>query len=361
MDELIDLAAVERLRGQLETAAGRELPSLRRAGRAVDGLKLRARVDVVAAALLEDLPSSFGAASALVRAALVDPGFTGWTIWPVGEAMTSLALASPVETDFEDGLVVLAELTPRLSSEFAIRPFLAADLDRSLRAVRPWTSSDDPHVRRLASEGTRPYLPWATRVRDIVARPECTVAILDDLYRDPDEVVRRSVANHLNDLSRHAPDVVVETAARWLGVPDENTAWVVRHALRTLIKRGDPDALALLGFRAAVVAVDALVVEPAVAELPGEVTISFAVTNTGDAAADLAVDYVVHYRKANGSLAPKVFKLATRTLEAGETVELTKRHALRQMTTRVHHAGRHEVEVQVNGQRHGRAGFDVVV
>ena len=300
-------------------------------------------------------------AAVVVRSALDDPTFSGWTLWPVGEATTSLALASDGPTDVEDGLRLLSELTPRMSSEFAIRPFLAADLDRSLAVVRTWTSSPDPHVRRLASEGTRPYLPWAVRVKAIVDRPDATIGILDDLYRDEDEVVRRSVANHLNDLHRHAPALVIETATRWSAAPDANTAWVVRHALRNLVKQGMPEALALQGFSPAEVAVSNLTASPDLVHLPGDVTISFDVTNRGEAPADLAVDYVVHFRKKNGSLAGKVFKLATRRVAAGATASFTKRHAMHQMTTRVHHPGVHEVEAQVNGRRYGRATFDVVV
>ncbi len=132
-----------------------------------------------------------------------------------------------------------------MTGGFAIRRLLAADLDRALAVVRTWTAHPDEHVRRLASEGTRPYLPWAVRVPALRARPAATIPLLDALYRDPHEYVRRSVANHLNDLARHAPDAVLETAAGWLAEPDANTAWVVRHGLRTLVKKANPGALAL--------------------------------------------------------------------------------------------------------------------
>jgi len=361
MDELIDAEALAGLRRRLTEASGRGFDELGRAATRVDGMKLRSRVDVVAAALVDDLPDTYGDAAALVRSALDDPDFAGWTIWPVGEAMARLALASDRADDFDDGLVLLADLTPRLSSEFAIRGFLARDLDRSLDVIATWTDHPDPHVRRLASEGTRPYLPWAVRVKAIIDRPDCTIRLLDALYRDDDEVVRRSVANHLNDLSRHAPDLLIETATRWCSNPDVTTDRVVRQGLRTLVKRGDHRALALLGFGPAAIEVGDLRVSPPHVFLPGEVELSFAVTNVGDAATELAIDYVIHFRKKNGSLAPKVFKLATRRLAVGETATISKRHALRQMTTRVHHAGRHELELQINGERYGRAEFDVTV
>lgn len=359
MDELIDAAAISRSRRMLRNASSLPFAALGRSAKEVDGLNLRSRVDLVAAALLADLPDSYADAAVIVRAALADPAFEGWIIWPVGEAMTTLALAAGDEA-FDDGLAMMADLTPRFSSEFAIRRFLSTDLDRALPTVASWTQHADPHVRRLASEGTRSYLPWAIRVKELVDRPECTIGILDNLAHDEDEVVRRSVANHLNDLSRHAAALVVETATRWSATPDHNTTRLVRHGLRTLIKRGDPGALELQGFAPVEVAVGAVTVAPAVVALPGDVTLEFDLTNHGPADANVAVDYVIHFRKKNGSLAGKVFKLATRTLASGETVTFTKRHALRQMTTRVHYSGVHEVELQINGRRHGHATFDVV-
>lgn len=152
-----------------------------------------------------------------------------------------------------------------------------------------------------------------------VQRPEANLPILGSPYRDPSEYVRRSVANHLNDLARHAPSAVVATAREWLSAADANTGRVVRHGLRTLVKKGHPGALALL-----------------------------------------AVDYLIHYRKANGSQSAKVFKASTLTLAPGEGRSLSKRHAFRQMTTRVHHPGLHALELQVNGAVHGHAEFVLV-
>ncbi|MET1155775.1 MAG: DNA alkylation repair protein, partial [Arthrobacter sp.] len=215
-------------------------------------------------------------------------------------------------------------------------------------------------VRRLASEGTRAYLPWAIRVPEITDRPAATLPILDALYRDPVEDVRRSVANHLNDLARHAPDEVVATAARWLAAPDANTPRVVRHGLRTLLKKAHPGALELLGFPPASLAVTPPRLDRTVVELPGELAFDFEVSNTGPAEARLAVDYVVHYAKANGT-AEKVFKLGTAVLGPGESRTFSKRHAFRQMTTRVHHAGDHALQLQVNGVRYPAAGFTVLI
>lgn len=370
MNELIDAAAVDGLRRRLEALGGPAPASVSWTELAasvdrLDDLNLRARSDLVSAALIADLQAA-GSADAeawagIVRSLLRDETFRGWTIWPVSETVTTLSLADGSAEAFDDGLRLLGELTPRLTCEFAIRRFLEADLDRALGIVQGWTSDQDEHVRRLASEGTRAFLPWAIRVRSLLAHPEATIPVLDALVHDESEYVRRSVANHLNDLSREHAPLVVETAARWLSAPDANTRSLVRHGLRTLVKRADPAALALLGFEPVVVEVSDLRLGDATVVLPGELDFAFSVTNAGRSAAKLAIDFAVSYVKSNGTLAEKVFKLTTVELAAGESTTVRKRHGFRQMTTRVHYAGTHAVEVQVNGERYARTEFEVLL
>lgn len=366
MNELIDQTAVASLIRVLTAASpGRHWAHLAGAGAALDELSLRERTDHVSRAILADLAGTpdargeYATAARVFRRALLDVSFTGWTLWPVTEAAVTLALGSNAPGDFEDCLQLLAELTPRLTGEFAIRRLLAADLDRGLATIQTWTAHPDEHVRRLASEGTRPYLPWAVRIPGLIQRPEATIPILDALYRDPHEYVRRSVANHLNDLARHSPDAVIKAAAAWVAEPDANTAWVVRHGLRTLIKKADPGALALQGFAPASLAVTAPRLDRSLVALPAELAFEFEVSNTGSDPARLAVDYVVHYMKSNGAQSEKVFKLAALTLGPGETRTMSKRHAFRQMTTRVHHAGTHALELQINGVRYAHTEFVV--
>lgn len=362
MNELIDAAGVKTLTWILAEAAP-GVPWKRTAGSAplLDGLNLRARTDLLAAALAADVrasPSSgYPTAAAGFRAALDVPEFTGWLLWPVSEAAVTLALESGTVADFDDCLALLAALTPRLTGEFAVRRLLERDPKRALHAVLAWTASPNEHVRRLASEGTRPYLPWAVRVPALTQQPHATVPILDALYRDSSEYVRRSVANHLNDLARHAPGTVVDTARRWLAEPDANTGRVVRHGLRTLVKKGQPEALALLGFTPAQVDVSGPHLDRDVLTFPAELAFTFEVSNTGTEDVRLVVDYLVHYRKTDGRQSAKVFKISTLTLAPGESRRLSKRHAFRQMTTRVHYPGVHALELQINGAAHGRKEF----
>ncbi|MBD7994006.1 DNA alkylation repair protein [Arthrobacter sp. Sa2CUA1] len=361
MDDLLGPAQIAQLCGSLETAApGVRFEALQETSGRLGPLSLRARTDVVADALVVSF-REYAVATAAFRTALADPDFTGWALWPVTEAAVTLSLAQGSNQAFDDCLDLLAELTPRLTSEFAIRRLLSADLDRALKYIQPWTTDPNEHVRRLASEGTRPYLPWAVRVAGLTLRPDATVPVLDALRNDSSEYVRRSVANHLNDLARHAPETVLELAARWHESGTPESAWIIRRGLRTLVKKAHPGALSLMGFKPAEVAVDGPRAETEQLTLPAVLSFECVLTNTSPTPARLAVDYVVHYVKANGLTAPKVFKLAVLDLEPGESRKLSGRHAFRQMTTRRHYAGRHQLELQINGVRHGRLEFHLTI
>jgi hypothetical protein len=174
-------------------------------------------------------------------------------------------------------------------------------------------------------------------------------------------VVRRSVANHLNDISRLDPQLAVATAARWLAGGDEHTSALVRHSMRTLIKQADPGALRLLGFSAAQhLKVSGPDVRTTVLADGGELVFEASITNLGAGTERLAIDYVIHYRKANGGTAPKVFKLAIRSLKPGEAIQIAARKSFRAITTRKHYPGVHAIELQVNGARYGRSEFTLL-
>ena len=363
MDELINPAVVDRLRSSLHTAAPTlELPSLIEARAALDDMRLRGRVDLVRDALLNDLPTGFAASEHIMHDLLSIPDFAGWMIWPATEFVTARALADGSNVAFDAAMRLLARLTVGLSSEFAVRDMLIAQPERALGTIRTWAANEHEHVRRLASEGTRAYLPWAKRVPWLIENPGATRPILDALYRDESEYVRRSVANHLNDLSRVDPGTVTGIARRWVDGADAHTPWVVRHGLRTLIKVADPEALALVGYSGDRLRVD----RPRVANTTVRVdedALAFTarITNEADADAVVAIDYSIGFLRANGTISAKTFKLTSRALAPGESVAVAKTHSFRRITTRTYYAGPHYLTVQANGQRSPKAEFEVVV
>ncbi|MEV8377940.1 DNA alkylation repair protein [Kribbella sp. NPDC056861] len=355
-EEMLSTASVVALGTCLGAVApSLELTAVKAAPEHLAGLAFSERGRLVRDALLADLPPGYAPIEKVFRAALDDPHFTGWMIWPVTEAV---AVRATEAGEFEAGLELLSELTSRLTGEFALRTFLTADLDRTLAVVTQWTDHPDEHVRRLASEGTRARLPWAKRVPGLIERPDVTRPILEALRRDESEYVRRSVANHLNDLSRLDPALAVAIAGDWLASPAPTTERLVRHALRTLIKAADPGALALLGFQPPIgLVVDGpLIAVPAVA-VGESLAFEFSAHNQGAESLRLAIDYVVHHVKANGTLAPKVFKLTTRTLAPGESATIAKLHSFKPISTRRYYAGEHALELQINGRSFGRSTF----
>jgi len=374
-DEMIDRGTALALADALEAAAPGASPAhLREAAESLSELGLRERVDALRAAMLHDLGGTYPDLAQVVRRAIREvPGFRGWMIWPVSTAVAQAAAADGNRETTADALALLADLTSLLTSEFAVRTLLRHDLEQSLAQAVEWTGSPDEHVRRLASEGTRPYLPWAVRVPQLTAAPGLTIPILDRLHRDPSEYVRRSVANHLNDLSRDDPALVVATAARWLetsGDSDVRTAQtaqttqkLVRHGLRTLLKRGDPAALALLGFPdpADTLEVDGPHLDRERLEVGEAIEVRASVRNTGAEPVRLMIDYVVHHATAKGTQSTKTFKLTTASLEPGQELAVRKSHSFRPLTTRRYYGGQHAISLQINGIPAGRQDFHLDV
>jgi len=251
---------------------------------------------------------------------------------------------------FEESMRAQYELTQRFTAEFCIRPFLERHRDATLTRLHQWANDSSPHVRRLVSEGTRPRLPWAPRLREFQRNPAPVLALLELLKDDPELYVRRSVANNLNDIGKDHPALLTETAKRWLADASAEREWVVRHALRSAVKRGDAAALSVLGYGAKpAVAMGAVEITPARAVIGESVRISFELINSGRRRQQLLVDFRIHFVKASGDSSPKVFKLKQVELAPGESVQLSKKVSLAELTTRRHYPGEHRVDVLING------------
>lgn len=262
---------------------------------------------------------------------------------------------------FEAAMRAQHSLTQRFTAEFSIRPFLERHESATLARLAEWTADPSEHVRRLVSEGTRPRLPWAGRLRRFQADPAQVLALLERLKDDPSEYVRRSVANNLNDIGKDHPDVLVRVARRWLADAGDERRALVRHALRSLVKAGHPGALRVLGYgHEAVVDCRDVTFAPKRVANGGKVTITFSVVNRASRRQRVLVDLRVHFVKATGRTTPKVFKLKAADLAPGEHAAIRKTISLAAMTTRTHYAGRHVVDVLVNGRVTPLGAFTVV-
>ena len=259
--------------------------------------------------------------------------------------------------DFERSMDALKFFTTFGSSEFAIREFLRRDLTRTLAVMETWSRDADEHVRRLASEGCRPRLPWSFKLRELTTDPSPVGPILQNLRADPSLYVRKSVANHLNDITKDHPGWVLERIGGW-DLADERTAWIAKRALRTLIKAGDRHALGVIGAgRKAEVVAEVFSLSPERVTLGERVTLVLRLRSTAKRPQKLVVDYVVHYVKRSGETSAKVFKWKEATLAEGGTLELVKSQRIQDFTTRKHHPGKHRVEVMVNGEKMAAEAF----
>jgi len=260
---------------------------------------------------------------------------------------------------FELSMDALKYLTTFGSSEFAIRHFLRSDFERSLALMHDWSLDDNEHVRRLASEGSRPRLPWSFRLEPVQADPTLAAAILDNLKADSSLYVRKSVANHLNDITKDHPEWVLSLIEGW-SLEDPRTAWIAKHALRSLIKQGNQRALAIIGAGGKPeVQIHNLKVEPAVIRLGETIKLSFDLHSTASDNQQLVVDYAIDYVKASGATSAKVFKLKGLTLPAHARQTLSRTQKIRELTTRKHYAGTHAVHIMVNGERLGSTAFEI--
>jgi 3-methyladenine DNA glycosylase AlkC len=262
---------------------------------------------------------------------------------------------------FEASMRAQYELTQRFSAEYSIRVFLERYLQQTLGRLREWAFDSNVHVRRLVSEGTRPRLPWAPRLRAFQDDPRPVLELLELLKDDPELYVRRSVANNLNDIGKDNPAALFETCRRWMKDASPQRSWLVRHALRSAVKRGEPEALEILGFLPATgVQVRDIHIAPAAASIGDSITFTVELSNEGSATQRLLIELRVHFVKANAHPSPKVFALKELELRPNGSVQLSKTISLAQHTTRTHYPGQHRVEVLVNGRPSATSVFDIV-
>jgi 3-methyladenine DNA glycosylase AlkC len=227
--------------------------------------------------------------------------------------------------------------------------------------METWARDPDEHIRRLASEGSRPRLPWSFRLDALVADPTPAAPILDTLRTDDSPYVRKSVANHLNDITKDHPDWVLEHLKTW-PLDDKRSAWIAKHALRGLIKQGNPRALSVIGAtEGADVRAEHFTIAPASIRLGEAIALSTRLAETGGRAQTLVIDYAITYPKASGRASRKVFKWKGAQIAPGQRLDLSLRQTIKDFTTRKHAPGLHAVELLVNGQVVAQAAFHLSI
>lgn len=327
-------------------------------------LELKQRIAHIADCLHRYLPGDYPAAIAILLDALppeLDPSKTDDDFGDFIFSPLSLFVATQGCTaEYRSrSLNALREITKRFSAEYAIRFFINAFPEETFEFLLDCAADENYHVRRLASEGTRPKLPWAQKLVTDYHQP---LPILEQLFSDSTRFVTRSVANHLNDISKLDPALVIETLKHWEASGQQDgaeMAFVTKHGLRSLIKQGHPDALALLGFGAEP-DLDIIQFSTSTPEVSVGEAFEFVLEIRANRAQNLLVDYLMRFATAGKQQPQKVFKLKQLTLAKGEVAMLKKKHPMRLMTTRRLSLGEHQIVLQVNGQALGSLSFNLI-
>ncbi len=319
-----------------------------------DDRALKQRIRHIAVILRAFLPEEYPEALGIMRKA-AETVETGWmSVWAFNDFVEEYGVEFP-----EISLPALEQFTKLASAEFAVRPFIIRYPDLMAVQMQEWAQDSDFLVRRLASEGFRPRLPWGMGIPAIKADPTPVLPVLTLLRTDPAETVRRSVANNLNDISKDHPDLVVELLDDWSDGSDEMDA-LIKHATRTLLKQGHPGALRLLGFSPTpLIEVGSAGIDPQSASVGDSVWLELELLSTASGPQSLMVDYAVVFQNVSGTGSRKVFKGLVAQLDAGETLRMRRKISLAQQTTRRIIPGPHSVEVQVNGAVVETVPFDV--
>jgi 3-methyladenine DNA glycosylase AlkC len=329
----------------------------------LEPLELKARVIFIAIKLKKYLPADQKKALEILEKAIKQSekdtiGLSGFSVWPFTEYIARFGIE-----DFDLSMNVLKEMTKVFTAEFAVRSFFLFDEKRTLKHFKLWVKDENEHVRRLVSEGSRPLLPWGQKIPNFVKDPKITWELLEILKKDSAVYVRKSVANHLNDHSKNHPDLVVEKLLEWKKSDNASAEldWVIRHATRTLIKKGHAKAFLLHGVEAGKIAVLSQKVLTKKVKLGEALEVEIFIANLGKKSQKIILDSEISLLKANGSHNVKCFKGKSLTLAPKEEQRVTLRIPLRPVTTRTYYSGKQYWNSKVNGISQEKLAFVLTV
>lgn len=268
------------------------------------------------------------------------------------DSLAYIFLPDYIETygldDYNNAVKSIEFVTQFISCEFAVRPFIIKYGNQMLKQMEKWSLHENHKVRRLASEGSRPRLPWAMALPELKKNPEAILPLLENLKNDPSEYVRRSVANNLNDIAKDHPHIVLTIAKKWKGHSKETDA-IIKHGSRTLLKQGHPEILNHYGLDSKGLEISGFRIITPNVKLPESLEFEFSVANTNTESKHIRLEYAVYYNKANGQLSKKVFKISERTYLSGQKETIKRKQSFKPITTRKFYPGLHKLSLIVNG------------
>ncbi len=323
-----------------------------------NSMELKERMKHTSKVLHHFLPAAYPQTIILIKKTIEQLRVQG-----IGEdGLAYMFLPDYIETygidDFENSVEALEFVTQFVSCEFAVRPFILKYGNEMILRMQQWSLHESHKVRRLASEGSRPRLPWAMGIPFLKKDPASILPILENLKNDPSEYVRRSVANSLNDIAKDHPQVVLEVAKSWSGLSAETDA-LIKHGSRTLLKQGHTEILKHYGLDdTGIVLKDFKLLTPVV-KIGESLTFSFSIRNENPTEQNVRLEYAVYYKKQNGQNTKKVYKISERVYPAGAEVAIIRKQKFILITTRKFHLGDHQVSIIINGAEKELASFEL--
>ena len=281
----------------------------------------------------------------------LEDGIQGFMAWPYTTYIETYGLE-----DFKTSMNALKEITKRFTAEFGIRVFLEHHSKDSFKLLKVWKKDSDHHLRRLVSEGTRPRLPWGIKVLSVNENLKRNTNLIYSLRNDESEYVRKSVANHLNDISYLDEDLFFSVLNKMGGSKKED--WIKRHASRSLLKKGHPQALELHGYNPELKCSTKFKLGSKSIKEGDRLKLSLQIkTSAKDSNQKILVEYCIHYLKQNGEYSIKPFRLKDATISSSLAIE--KSIHFKKVSTRKHYPGTHYISIQINGRKYGKEEFSL--
>ncbi|MDP7320126.1 MAG: hypothetical protein QF441_05925 [Bacteriovoracaceae bacterium] len=328
----------------------------------IEDLELKERVQLIATQIHQNLPLNFPQAAQILQKTLADKDndlsdqwessskekLNGFLVWPLTQFIENYGLDF-----FEESMQALYEMTQRFTAEFALRSFLDKHYHKTYKRLQKWKKDPSHHVRRLVSESTRPKLPWAKKVDHLLNNLNKNIDLLLSLKNDPSLYVRRSVANHLNDISYLDEKLFIKTLSTF--GHSKNEQWIKRHASRTLLKKGNPQIFKMHGYDPTAKLELKANLSPKNLYEGEKIKLKLQIKNLEKNEKKILIDYVIYYLKKNGNYSPKTFRVKDTFIK--ESIQLEKVIHLKKVTTRKHYSGKHYLEIKMNGKSHKKLHF----
>lgn len=322
--------------------------------------ELKARMKHTAAVLNHFFPKEFETTAQIIEKIvkkLLTSGFKE-------QSIEFMFLPDYIETfginHFATSVKTMGFLTQFTSCEFAVRPFITRYGERMLAKMLEWSKHENHRVRRLASEGSRPRLPWAMAIPELKKNPQPILPILENLKNDDSEYVRRSVANSLNDISKDNPDMLLSIVRRWKGL-SKNTDSILKHASRTLLKQGHSEILEHFGYRhSSEIRLSDFQILNLQVKIGENLEFSFNLQNNSQRSELIRIEYGIYYRRQNGTLSKKVFKISERVFQPSEKATIYRKQSFRIITTRKFYSGQHRLSIIINGRERLKTEFELL-